>query len=411
MLSQEQLEQLILARYYYAYGVDYMSDTLYEEGMNILRTESPNHILLQRHWSEDPLPMQLLMKYNLPYVDNKQSEYLEELELPSEILELQKEYLNNYSSRYNDSSQKSIELIQDYDTIFNRVEEIGRGTLLHASIKADGQNYTAVYFRGHLVLAKTKGRTGNPMDITKVMRIVLPKYLELDEEVVILSGELVCYKHSLPYLRENYKQAFKSTRSAVSSLLRGGLSEEDIHQHLRPLVFKVRSEHLHTLEEEFRWAKDRGFNVPAFITFTYNSWEDMIELFNYFSPFKEQLPYSSDGLVLAINDNETFYAQGETSHHYLGNLALKVGVWNPGYYVGIVTDIKWSWGEETVSPEAVIEPVLVSHGAHVTSIPLNHVGRMVEHNIVPGSEIYFKVTGDSKITLVHKEEELQNIKI
>ena len=215
MLSQEQLEQLILARYYYAYGVDYMSDTLYEEGMNILRTESPNHILLQRHWSEDPLPMQLLMKYNLPYVDNKQSEYLEELELPSEILELQKEYLNNYSSRYNDSSQKSIELIQDYDTIFNRVEEIGRGTLLHASIKADGQNYTAVYFRGHLVLAKTKGRTGNPMDITKVMRIVLPKYLELDEEVVILSGELVCYKHSLPYLRENYKQAFKSTRSAV----------------------------------------------------------------------------------------------------------------------------------------------------------------------------------------------------
>lgn len=410
MLTTEQIDQLTLARYYYAYGVDYMSDTLYEQGMNILRSECPDHILLTRHWSKDPLPMDLLIKYDLPYVDNRTSEYIEELELPEEIIKLQEEYLNFFEGRYTDSSQKSIELIQDYETIFNRLEEVGRGTVMHGSIKADGQNFTAVYFRGHLVLARTKGRTGNPMDITKVMRIVLPKYMELDEEVIIISGELVCYKQSLPYLRQSYSQAFKSTRSAVSSLLRGGLNEEDIHGHLKPLVFKVRSEHLHSLEEEFEWAKSKGFNTPAYITFVYNSWDDMVRVFEYFTPFKEQLPYSSDGLVVAINDNETFYSQGETDHHYLGNLALKVGVWNPGYYVGIVRDIKWSWGEESLSPEAVIEPVLVSHGAHVTSIPLNHVGRMVEHNIIPGSEIYFKVTGDSKITLVHREEELSNIK-
>ena len=410
MLTAEQVEQLVLARYYYAYGVDYMSDTLYEQGMNILREECPDHILLQRHWSKDPLPMNLLMKYNLPYVDSKLSDYLEELEIPEDVKKLQSEYLEFYASRYSDSSQKSIELIQDYETIYNRVEEMGVGTVLHASIKADGQNFTAVYFRGHLVFAKTKGRTGNPLDITKVMRIVMPKYMELNEEVVIISGELVCYKQSIPYLRDNYKQAFKSTRSAVSSLLRGGLNEEDIHKHLRPLVFKVRSENLHTLEEEFEWAKQKGFNTPAYVTFKYTSWNDMVHLFEYFSPFKEQLPYSSDGLVLAINDNETFYAQGETSHHYFGNLALKVGVWNPGYYVGIVKEIKWSRGEETLSPEAVIEPVLVSHGSHVTSIPLTHVGRLVEHNILPGSEIYFKITGDSKITLVYREEELENIK-
>lgn len=408
MLSTEQIEQLILARYYYSFGVDYMSDTQYETEMKQLREEQPEHWLHQVHWSNDPLPLNLLQKYNLPYMENRLSDCIEEQELPPDIVELREDYFAHYDGRFQDMSQKSIELIQDYDTIFNRVSSL-TGELLHASIKADGQNFTVVYFRGNLIHGQTKGRTGNPLDITKVLRIVLPKTIDTEEEVIQISGELVCFKQSLPYLRESYKQAFKSTRSAVSTLLRGGLSTEDIFEHLKPLVFKVRSENLHTLTEEFVWAKQHGFNTPAYITFTYNSWSDIHSLFEYFTPFKEQLPYSSDGLVLAIDDNNNFYAQGETNHHYMGNMALKVGVWNPGYYVGIVKQIKWSIGEYYLTPEAEIEPVLVKHGSHVSSIPLDHVGRLVEHNIVPGSEIYFKVTGDSKITLVHREEELENI--
>lgn len=408
MITNEQIEQLVLARYYYSYGVDYMNDTQYESEMMQLREEQPEHWLHHVHWSNDPLPLQLLQKYDLPYMENRLSDFIDELELSEEIMDMREDYFAHYESRYQDMSQKSIELIQEYDTIFNRCESL-KGQILHGSIKADGQNFTAVYFKGYLIHGQTKGRTGNPLDITKVLRIVLPKMINTEDEVVKISGELVCFKQSLPYLRESYKQAFKSTRSAVSTLLRGGLNTEDIFEHLKPLVFKVRSEHLHTLSEEFVWAKQNGFNVPAYVTFTYNSWEDALNLFEYFTPFKEQLPYSSDGLVLAIDDNQEFYSQGETGYHYMGNMALKVGVWNPGYYVGIVKTIQWSIGEYYLTPEAVIEPVLVKHGSHVSSIPLDHVGRLVEHNILPGSEIYFKVTGDSKITLVHREEELENI--
>lgn len=410
VLTNENIEQLIIARYYYSYGVDYMSDTLYEEYMNVLRQENPTHWLVTTHWSMDPTPVLLLQKYNLPFIENRLSSIIEEEELPDEILKLREEYNSSKDNLLKDIPQKSIELIQDYETIYERCESFGHVTF-HASIKADGQNFTAVYYKGHLISGRTKGRTGNPLDITKVLRLILPVHLEIPDEVLVISGELVCYKQSLPYLRSKYTQAFKSTRSAVSTLLRGGLSKEDINSHLKPLVFKVRSESLNTLRDEFIWAKQHGFNTPEWLVFNYNSWDDIINLFNHFTPYKELLPYSSDGIVLAINDNHLFYSQGETDHHYLGNLALKVGVWNPGYYVGIVKAIKWSEGETVWTPEAVIEPVRVKHGSDVTSIPVDHVARMVEHNILPGSEIYFKITGDSKITLVHREEELKNMVI
>lgn len=411
-LTNEQIEELILARYYYSYGLQYkdMSDTIYESNMDIMRKEAPDHWLVLSHWSNDPMPLALLQKYNLPVLENRLASFLDEEELPEEVQTLRDEYEAYYADRYSDTSQKSIELIQDYDTIYSRIEPFA-GMSLHASIKADGLNFTAVYFKGHLVYGRTKGRTGNPFDITLVLRIVLRPIIQTDELVVIISGELVCYKQSLPYLREQYRQAFKSTRSAVTTLLRGGLSSNDIFNHLKPLVFKVRCEELHTLQEEFAWAKENGFNTPAHVTFKYTQWSDIMDVLTYFTPFKENLPYSSDGVVIGINDNDTFYSQGETGHHYMGNLALKVGVWNPGYYVGVVTDIKWSIGEYVRTPEAVIEPVLVKHGSHVSSIPLDNIARMVEHNILPGAEIYFKVTGDSKITLVHRQDELENMKL
>lgn len=411
MLSQERIENLILARYFYSYGLQYsdVSDTIYETDMTVLRETCPNHWLVTTHYSNDPVPYELLNKYNIPLLENKLTTFLDEEELPEEIIKLREEYFNYYEGRFSDTSQKSIRLIQDYDTIYQSLEEFGN-CRMHLSIKADGQNFTAVYFRGNLIFGRTKGRTGNPFDITKVLRIILPPYLFVDEEVIIISGELVCYKSSLPYLRSRYHQRFKNTRSAVTSLLHGGLDREDIFNHLKPLVFKVRSDELHTLTEEFIWAKEHGFNTPVHMTFDYNSWNDLINAFNYFFPLKEQLPYSSDGLVLAIDDNDVFYAQGDTDHHYLGNLALKVGVWDPGYYVGIVIDIKWSYGEQVITPEAIIEPVRISTGNDVESIPLDNIRRMIEHDIRPGSEIYFKITSDTKISLVHEEEELENIR-
>ena len=406
-LTQEQIEQLYLARYYYAYGIPFMEDTVYEGLMNLIRKYYPDNYLNNVHWSKDPEPVTLLHKYNLPFAEFNINKELEEA-IPDYILDLKREYFENYEGRYGDTSQKSIELIQDYDTIYERVEAFGHRNL-HISIKADGFNYTAIYFRGHLIHAQTKGRTGSPIDITAVLRLVLPLTIKTDELVVIISGELVCYKESLPYLRSKYKQKFVSTRSSVSSLLRGGLELQDIKTHLKPLAFKCRSEHLHTLTEEFEWLKENGFNTPTSLTFYYDEWKTLVQYIKFFEPYRELLPYSSDGLVLAVDDSNDFYSLGETDHHYGGNIAMKVGVWSPEYYVGSVVGIKWTLGSSMYSPEAVIEPVTVANGNNVTSIPLNHIGRMVKHNIYPGSEIYFKITGDTKITLVYKDEDLENI--
>lgn len=404
-MTQQELDELYIACYYYSYGLEYLNDTVYESRMSELRATQPNHPLVKIHYSNLPVPFDLLTKYNIPMLENQLAPAILQEHIPDDIEVLRQDYLEHYMGRFEDTAQKSIELIQDYVTIDERLSQWG-DLLLHASIKADGQNFTAVYLHGKLCYGRTKGRTGNPLEITIVLRLVLPTELKTDEEIIIISGELVCYKSSLPYLRETYAQNFKTPRSAVSSLLRGGLSLEDIRTHLKPLVFKVRSEHLHTLVDEFNWAKANGFNTPIHVTFKY-TWENLQKLFEYFTPMREQLPYANDGIVIGINDNNTFYSQGSGRNFYCGNIACKVGVWNPGYYQGYITDIEWSYGEQTITPEAIIDPVRIATGSDVTRVPCDNLGRLIEHDIRPGNLLYFKITGDAKITLVHRKEELE----
>ena len=59
------LEKYIIARWCYAIGEDFISDMEYRGIEDILKKEEPENEYINRSWSDDPCPVELLRKYNM----------------------------------------------------------------------------------------------------------------------------------------------------------------------------------------------------------------------------------------------------------------------------------------------------------------------------------------------------------
>jgi len=112
--------------------------------------------------------------------------FIHEMErLDQDIAELEQKVCS-VDGEIETKTAEDAKLIQDYEKIEERLENF-EDEILHASIKADGQNFTAAYLHGKLCYGRTKGRSGNPLEITKVLRLVLPTELDgekIDKEFV-----------------------------------------------------------------------------------------------------------------------------------------------------------------------------------------------------------------------------------
>ena len=52
------------------------------------------------------------------------------------------------------------------------------------------------------------------------------------------------------------------------------------------------------------------------------------------------MEYATDGVVVAVNDTDTFLSMGIDGNHYNANFAIKMGkYWECNIYKGIITDI------------------------------------------------------------------------
>lgn len=398
-LSEKEMDVLYLARYFYKYGFngkEFLSDRKYQILLDKLESVNPDHILLNRLWSNDPIPYEILKKYNLPIakVVNK-SEYL-----PREILDLKEKYKHQISIYAEDLLNRSIKLYRTFDDI-SRWFMVMPAAKYHASVKADGINYSATYIKGNLVDVTTRSRDGDGIDITYQGRLLLPTKIDTEEEIIKISGEIVLPFECLPYFREKYNKPYKTARNSVNSVLLTCEDAEDIRK-LIALTFKVKSELLNTLEDEFRWLENNGFITTPNATFTYNgNTESFKEVFSKFEPFRRNLAYGSDGLVVAVNDSNHFYELGGTSTHFNGNIACKVGVWDATSYTTTVLGLDWTYNTTKITPVLIVDPVETETGQTVSRINAHHLQRLLDLGITLGSEVSFNYVSDCYVELVY----------
>lgn len=256
-------------------------------------------------------------------------------------------YKSSYERRYKHlfplfSLQKVIQGI-DSAPNWNGVDFI-------TTVKLDGAAISILYGDGELQKALTRGDGIEGLDITPLIKTLVPNKINY-KEVVQISGEVVAPKE-IPNAR-NYAA--------------GALNLKD-------------SKEFATRELNFV-----AHGVSPYITDNYVS--DMREVSNLgfdTAIDSDYTEFPQDGIVFRVAKNDDFDAQGYTSHHPRGAYALKkqeVGV------VTVLQDVTWQVGKSgAVSPVAHFDPIDIE-GATISKATLHNKAIIEALNLELGCKI------------------------
>lgn len=292
-----------------------------------------------------------------------------------------------------------------------------------ASYKINGHGIRVVYVDGELVSATSRARASAGRDLTRQMRILLGDFNDalMDYGMVELRGELCLRIDRLEEARK-FNPSIKSAFSAVSSLVKPSATESEVRL-LDFLCYGVLMEgaHFTTREEEFFQIKEFGYEVPDFVTLEDTSRSElksfMKQLVQAFEEDYERFGYFCDGVVFEVNNRELFTSLGTEGNHNLGNVALKVGVWEQTSYIGYVQKILWKRGKTKLSPVALVANnpgilsedeegnilnesklgVLTAQGNTVRRVPLYEPKNILILDAYIGSPIYFRYGGEAGV--------------
>jgi len=255
----------------------------------------------------------------------------------------------------------------------------------HISVKCDGWNVEVTYHKGRRVLARTRGRECDAMDLIHYTRY-LPCHIDTDMEHVAVRGELILTKESFKELkRRNSQKNLTSERSSVSSALSNPedsllLTFKAFYIYSNPMLFK-------TVEEMYLTLKKWGFNTPEYTMCS----GDILAHLKEFSTLRESLNYKSDGAVVMDNELST----GDI-------MATRIFGWKEDYYKSYITgfsdisniDIRDSYGSHNIGLKATIYPIRTADGNLQSQIDVDNLKRVLDYKLFPGTPIAFvKVSG------------------
>ena len=201
--------------------------------------------------------------------------------------------------------------------------------------KLDGAAISILYGGGEIQKALTRGDGIEGLDITPLIKTLVPNKINY-KEVVQISGEVVAPKE-IPNAR-NYAAGALNLKD----------SKEFVTRDLYFVAHGVSPYITDNYVSDMRTIADLGFDTAIDSDYT-------------------QFPH--DGIVFRVAKNNDFDAQGYTSHHPRGAYALKkqeVGV------VTVLQDVTWQVGKSgAVSPVAHFEPIDIE-GATVSKATLHN---------------------------------------
>lgn len=333
--------------------------------------------------------------------------------------------ITDYTELLVKNPMMSIETAKSYDCeeLSSFLNRMPSSASYFASYKINGHGIRIVYENGYLVSATSRARSSAGRDLTNHLKLILGDYNEAISGygLVEFRGELALSLDKLPEARK-FNPSIKSAFSGVSSLIKPSASPEEVRlldflcygMILDDFMFETR-------DEEFQTIQELGFSVPQYTYFEevcngdlYNTIKDTIELFE---EGYEEFGYFCDGVVFEVNDRNLFAQLGTDKNHNLGNIALKVGVWEQKQYCGIVNKILWTKGKNKLTPVAIIsdneddlivdeygEPknlseigVLTSQGNRVKRVPLYEPKNIIVLDAYEGEPLYFRYGGEAGV--------------
>lgn len=300
--------------------------------------------------------------------------------------------------------------MRELETFAKVIDSAGGVVTVHGAIKENGHAIRAVYKNGRLQSGSTRGRYKKGRDITRHLQMRIPNYIEAFEKynLVEIRGEaLVTVRDFENKIKDVY--GLKTPLSSVTSFLRESATDTEIEM-LDFVMYKVLidddNKPFKTLYDEYELLKNLGFKIPQHERLDGVTRDNLVHAVNsflkYFEGFMDrgEIPYACDGLVLAVDDDETFYNGGKHGNAWNANFAVKEGrYWKNNIYSSTIENIVWQPGKKYLVPKAIITPVICSNGAQVENVPLYNVGVMERYGYTVGETVYFRFGGETGVTL------------
>lgn len=249
------------------------------------------------------------------------------------------------------------------------------------SLKMDGLTVLNTYEKGTLQKSETRGNGEIGEIITHNAKVFdnFPINIPFDRKFEI-EGEAIITKND--FERINTNGEYKTCRNLASGSVRQLDSKIAKDRHVHFVAWKVPFG-LTTYTEEFRIAKDYGFEVVPYVTYNSNT-DDINEKIEQLKAIANEKSYPIDGLVISYNNVEYGKSLGMTGHYPKHSLAFK-------FYdeesVSTLKDIEWSMGKTgNLTPVAIFEPIEIDNTT-VERASLHNVTILKDLELGIGDEI------------------------
>lgn len=275
----------------------------------------------------------------------------------------------------------------------------------HIDLKMDGLAATLIYENGSLIRGLTRGNGFRGEDVTSNLRTLPTIPLKLRQTPKLgpalyhgrteVRGEVLIYKEDFATINAQREEAGQSLYANPRNLAAGSVRQLDPKlTAARPLRFHswrvLTQKALPTLYEEYQLATELGFVVNT----QHKVVSSIQEIMNFVSSWDEKrhnLPFLTDGLVVAINDRQVFDQLGVVGKAPRGSIAYK---YPAEQATTKLKDIQISVGRTgAATPFAVMEPVRIA-GTTVQMATLHNEGEIKRKDVRIGDTVVVQKAGD-----------------
>lgn len=337
-------ELFIIARWAYSVGEEFISDVEYSTLEKDLKAKMPDDPYVNRPWSLDPCPTELLEKYGL-------------------------ERLKKHIKL--SSNAESIPALTTEEELINMFSTLSSKSRL--SFKIDGWHMCVHYYNGKYVSANTRGRTGTSKE-AEVMKFIVPQEIPYKGRVMI-SGEV-----SMPNDRwELFKLKTGATaqRASVSTAIANADAE-----NIKMLAFAIDAdEDIPETADRYVLLRNMGFSTPYSVWV--NDYEQLLKGIELMSRRSVSYNYLTDGLVI---ENPSI------------QYAIRLGAWKEEVLCSYVTGYSEKPGMYGVSEVLKIRPVEVKGNVR-SQVNITNLQQIINNNLQIGLPVAFNVRSSANAVI------------
>ena len=307
--------------------------------------------------------------------------------------------------------------MNEVEKFYNDIKKINENATFNCELKIDGLSLSCIYKGGILETASTRGNGTTGEVITNNVKTIKSVPLKLQEPLDIeVRGEIYMPKASFERLNEERSndglELFQNPRNAAAGSIKQLDSRICAKRGLDTFMYQVIGDFVSGQAEALEFLKNQGFKVNKEGRHC-KTLAEIEEYINYWGVKKEELPYPIDGIVIKVNELNTYQEIGYTVKSPKWCIAYKYPAEEASTKLKIIVFQVGRTG--AITPVAEFDPVFIS-GTTVVRATLHNEDYIRLRDIRIGDYVKVRKSGEIipevfEVDLTKREDNLEPFKM